>query len=340
MTSLKTTDDLAIPQGSLILVTGTTGYIGANIVQEALDAGFKVRGTVRSQDKADKSKKLFHNNPNYETVLVPDMQPDGAYDEAVKGVDAVIHVASVLTFSADPSEVVPPTVQAALGIMKSALKEPKVKRFVYTSSSVAACFPKPNTKFHIGTDTWNHEAEQYVNLDPPFDEKNGFFVYGASKFKAEQAVWNFVKEHKPQYVVNAVLPNFNMGRIIGSPGVTGIEILNIWKGKISYAFDPQYMIDVVDDARIHLAAAIDKTVANQRIYAFDSTFSIAEVVEILKELRPDHQFPTADKDEGRDLSTVDNEPGAKLLKKWFGQDGYTGLRQAVANNIADESWLQ
>jgi nucleoside-diphosphate-sugar epimerase len=66
--------DLALPKGSTILVTGASGFIGSHVVQEALHAGYKVVGTARSEEKAQNTKKIFNNDPNYSTAIVKDFQ--------------------------------------------------------------------------------------------------------------------------------------------------------------------------------------------------------------------------------------------------------------------------
>lgn len=57
-----------------VLVTGANGYIATWIVNFLLEAGFAVRGTVRSDDKAAPLHKLFASfGDKFETVVVPDM---------------------------------------------------------------------------------------------------------------------------------------------------------------------------------------------------------------------------------------------------------------------------
>lgn len=72
-------------------------------------------------------------------VVVPVIEAAGAYDEAVKNVDGIIHVASPVTFDwQDPSEVIEPAVKGTTGILESAAKfGDKVRRIVITSSSGA-----------------------------------------------------------------------------------------------------------------------------------------------------------------------------------------------------------
>lgn len=47
-------DAAVIPQGSLVLVTGVTGFLGSIIADQLLLHGYRVRGTVRdpASDKA------------------------------------------------------------------------------------------------------------------------------------------------------------------------------------------------------------------------------------------------------------------------------------------------
>ena len=235
MSELISSLDLAIPKGSLILVTGATGYVASHIVNEFLALGYKVRGAARNEEKAARTHKLWakYGSSNYETVIVPDMSVDGAFDEAVNGVSAVVHVASVLSFDKDPNNVVPQTVAGTMTALKAAAKEESVKRFVYTSSSVAATLPKPNTKFHIDSKTWNDEGVKNAWAPPPYEEERAWAVYAASKTESEKAIWKFVKEEKPKFVVNTVCPNANIGTILDKTQArsTGEWALNLFRSK-------------------------------------------------------------------------------------------------------------
>ena len=57
-----------------VLVTGANGYIAVWIVKSLLEAGFAVRGTVRSESKAAHLRSLFRSSGDkFETVVVPDI---------------------------------------------------------------------------------------------------------------------------------------------------------------------------------------------------------------------------------------------------------------------------
>lgn len=204
-----------IPNGSWVLVTGATGYVASQVVKQFLERGYKVRGSVRDLKKAswlvDDVFKTYADRGDLELVVVPDLAADHAFDEAVKGMSAVAHVASIVTFDPDPSKVIPQTVRGAVSILEAALREPSVREFVYTSSIVAATIPAPGNTTHVDRHTWNDTAVQLAWSPPPYDAMRGSIVYMASKTEAEKAVWRFVEEEKPHFTVNSICPSSIMG---------------------------------------------------------------------------------------------------------------------------------
>ena len=57
-----------------VLVTGANGYIAVWIVKSLLEAGFSVRGTVRSESKAGHLRELFkQHGDKFEVVVVEDI---------------------------------------------------------------------------------------------------------------------------------------------------------------------------------------------------------------------------------------------------------------------------
>jgi hypothetical protein len=60
----------------------------------------------------------------------------------------------------------------------------------------------------------------------------------------------------------------------------------------------------------------------------------SDLLRILRKLRPDHKFPENFADDNvRDLSKVENQRGAELLKKDFGRPGWASLSESLENNI-------
>lgn len=75
----------------LVLISGINGYIAAVTAKQFLEAGFSVRGTVRKASSAqsliDGPLKDYAQAGKFEVVEVPDITVDGAFDEAVKGMN-------------------------------------------------------------------------------------------------------------------------------------------------------------------------------------------------------------------------------------------------------------
>jgi nucleoside-diphosphate-sugar epimerase len=85
--------EYAIPRGSTVLITGANGYIASHVVDLLLELGFKVRGTVRSEKRwLDRFFEEKHGKGKFESVVVPRIDDEGAYDEVIKGVTGIVHV--------------------------------------------------------------------------------------------------------------------------------------------------------------------------------------------------------------------------------------------------------
>lgn len=115
------------------------------------------------------------------------------------------HIATI--FGGTPS-VIESVININQNLLITAAQEPTVKRFVYTSSSEAAVFSSflehDETKpAKITACTWNDKAiERVQDATSPPTPKAGFDVYAASKTLGEQAIWQWVNESQPSFVVN------------------------------------------------------------------------------------------------------------------------------------------
>lgn len=94
----------AVSAPAKILVSGANGYIAVWVVRTLLERGYSVRGTIRSKGKGIHLLNLFKDeveSGKFELVIVPDITAPGAFDEVVKGVDAIEHTSSPFLMSAD-----------------------------------------------------------------------------------------------------------------------------------------------------------------------------------------------------------------------------------------------
>ncbi|CAN9115963.1 unnamed protein product [Alternaria alternata] len=231
----------AIRGESTVLVTGANGYLASHIVDKFLQHGLKVRGTVRDLEKSSWLVDLLekrYGSDRFELTLVPDITREGAFEEAVKGVSAVVHVATIMTFDPNPDNVIPGAVAAAIGAMEAAAKEPTVKRFIFTSSSAAVVSPFAGNDAVLDEHTWNERAVEEAYKPPTNDPYRAWYAYAASKTRAEQAVWKWCSENHPSFITNAVLPNGIFGRVL-DPVNQGYRssahwIPDLFEGKIEH----------------------------------------------------------------------------------------------------------
>ncbi|KAI1465438.1 aldehyde reductase [Daldinia caldariorum] len=331
--------NLLVAPGSLVVVTGANGYIGSHIVDQFLQRGYRVRGTVRSVSRDQWLKDYFDRKypGKFELVEVPDMVKSGAYDDAVKGASGFVHAAAPAMDSMqspDPQVRVQIVVDSTVRALESASREPGIKRVVLTSSSGSAVFPIANKAVSIDSNTWNDYSVKEAFAPPPYEgEKRMVDVYYASKTKGEQAAWEWVRKHKPHFTFNAVLPDFNTGAPINvarqaSRSTAGMISVLIEKGEAmrpeDVVFPPQWYIDVRDDAALHVAALIYSDVVDERLFGFAYPFNVNDVIRTLKALYPKHKFGEEIADVGRDLCSVTNERAEELLRRLTGH-GWTSL---------------
>ncbi|KAH7274693.1 hypothetical protein MRS44_007048 [Fusarium solani] len=337
-------DNPSIPKGSIVLVTGASGLIASNIVDQFLHYGYKVRGTVRDPKKSAWLAKLFdekYGKENFELVAVPEMMAEGAFDEAVKGVSAVIHTASPMTFDSNPHNVIPVAIAGAVNALKATYTEPGVKRFVFTSSSTSVVISKRDTPGIVVTEeTWNEDSIKQAWADPPYGPERSSPVYAASKTQAEQEVWKFHKENqqkRPDLVVNTVLPNTNFGKSLnpieqGYPSTSGMPVA-LWKGDEAQlrglgTLAPQYFVNVQDSARLHVAAALFADVKDERIFAFAGRFSWDTILDIFRKAEPNRKF--ADNfSSGDDPNEIQPRARAEQLLRELGEPGWVSLEQTI-----------
>lgn len=84
--------NLALPFGSLVLVTGANGYICSHVVNSLLELGSALEEWSASPSpgrRTDLPAGMVRTN-----VVVPQIDISDAFKESIKGVDGVVHVVS------------------------------------------------------------------------------------------------------------------------------------------------------------------------------------------------------------------------------------------------------
>ena len=166
-----------------VLLTGISGYIGNHCAVELLKNGYSVRGSVRSLSKSEKViaviKKEVDPKDNLEFCEL-DLLSDDGWDDAMKGCEFVLHVASpfIILEPKDENEYIRPAVDGTIRALKAA-KKAGIKRVVLTSSMVSM-LEDANKSIDINFESWTNVNAKNVS------------AYAKSKTLAEQAAWEFI----------------------------------------------------------------------------------------------------------------------------------------------------
>jgi nucleoside-diphosphate-sugar epimerase len=167
-----------------ILVTGGSGFIGAYIIKELVEKGYAVRA-IRHNNNAP----FFipaHINDKVEWVS-GDVLDVVSLDEAMDGVDAVIHSAAKVSFNDnDRSALYKINIEGTANVVNIAL-ENNIRRFVHISSVAA-----------IGRTITGETITEEKKWQPGKIHT----TYAISKYQAELHVWRGAAEGLDPVIIN------------------------------------------------------------------------------------------------------------------------------------------
>jgi dihydroflavonol-4-reductase len=262
-----------------VLLTGISGYIANHCAVELLKNGYSVRGSLRNISKSEKIvnaiKKEVDPKDNLEFCEL-NLLNDKGWDDAAKGCDFVMHVASpfINIEPKDENEYIRPAVDGTMRALKAA-KSAGIKRVVLTSSMVSM-LGNADKSIDIDSGTWTNIKGKNVS------------AYSKSKTLAEQAAWNFIKDQTDNTKMELAV--VNPGPVFGpslSGDLSGASMsmfTQMVQGKMPMV--PQASInmsDVRDIAKIHVLALENKEASGKRfIVTTEKPYAFQDVAKILK----------------------------------------------------------
>lgn len=229
-----------------VCVTGGSGFVGSQVVAACLDAGHEVVATVRDARDARKTAPLdalASRGPL--AIVTADLLQPGSFDEALRGCQALLHVAGVASpTTSEPQEVIRPALDGLRNVLAAAARAGTVRRVVLTSSVVAMGTYRQASVRPLNESDWNDKAcPERTPYDFAKTQQERLAIAQTQAFGS----WELVCLH-PTLVLGPVLCRAHTQ---ASPRLI-VDLL-----RRSYPASPRWyfgLVDVRDVAAAHVAA--------------------------------------------------------------------------------------
>ncbi len=262
----------SIRAGATVLVTGADGFIGSHLTEALVRQGYKVRAFVyynsfNSWGWLDRCAEDVKGN--FE-VFAGDIRDPHGVKEAMKGCDAVLHLAALIAIPFSyhsPDSYVETNIKGTLNVLQAA-RELGVKRVIHTSTSEV------------------YGTAQYV----PINENHplqGQSPYSATKIAADQIAYAFYSSFDLPVVT--IRPFNTYGPRQSARAVIPTIITQIANGvhKIKLgAVNPTRDFTYVDDTVGGFVAALEAKTGVGEVINLGSNFeiSINETAQLISEV--------------------------------------------------------
>ncbi|HEY8966736.1 MAG TPA: aldehyde reductase [Candidatus Methylacidiphilales bacterium] len=260
-----------------ILVTGGSGFIAAHVIVQLLQAGHRVRTTIRNSARAEAVRAMVREggaDPSGLDFAAADLLADAGWAEAVAGCGFVHHVASPFPpgVPKDEDELILPAREGTLRVLRAA-RDAGVRRVVVTSSFAAVGYGHPPSKTRFDETDWT---------DPTGSDA---LPYIRSKTLAERAAWDFLEREGGGMELAVVNPVGVFGPVLGPDYSTSIALVErMLAGKIPASPHIFFgVVDVRDVADLHLRAMTAPEAKGERFLAVaGEPVAMADVGRLLR----------------------------------------------------------
>ncbi|MGM4984868.1 SDR family oxidoreductase [Rhizobium tropici] len=244
----------------LVLVTGGSGFIAQHCILALLEAGYRVRTTLRSLSReAEVLSNLRSGGAepgDRLSFVAADLTADDGWVEAAADCAYIIHGASP-TPSGDQvreEDWIRPAVDGNLRVLRAA-RDACVRRVVLTSAFGA-----------IGV---GHKSRSRPFDETDWSDLNGNVApYQRSKTLAERASWDFIAREGSGLELATVNPTTVLGPALGSDYSHSIRLIkNLLDGQPGCPKINTCVVDVRDVADLHLRAMTDPAANGERFLA-------------------------------------------------------------------------
>ena len=214
-----------------VFVTGATGFVGHHVAKALAGEGAELRILVR------KTSNLKNLEGIGGDLAVGDLSQPESYGPAVRGCEAVVHVAAdYRLWIRDPQAMYRANVEGTRELLRLA-REAGVARVVYTSSVATMHFRRDGI---------------VVNEDTPVSLADMVGHYKRSKFLAERAAIAASEDGQHVVILNPTTP---VGPNDAKPTPTGRIFVDFLNRKFpAYVDTGLNLVDVAEVARTHVCA--------------------------------------------------------------------------------------
>lgn len=254
-----------------VFVSGGSGYIALHTIILLLRKNYFVVASVKDRNKIEVIKKcLQENNVDISKIefYILDLLCDKAWDDALKGCEYVIHLASpVIPGNVEMDLLVKPAVEGMTRCLNAAIKN-KAKKFVLTSSYAAIY---GNSKNSFSDDDW-------TDLN-----RKDLMPYEISKTKSEMRMWEIVKNSEYKIKACSINPVLVLGPSVS--GVISMSNKQVLSRILRLPFIPNISVPIVgvkDVANAHIMAMENKNSNGKRFLISEKTVDLIHIAKILK----------------------------------------------------------
>jgi dihydroflavonol-4-reductase len=253
-----------------VLVTGGTGFLAGHTILQLLDVGRAVRATVRSAARSDDLQQQLSKAGAALTrldIVVTDLMLPLGWDDAMRGVKAVLHMATPM----QGANVEAAALDGTRLVLEAAARA-GVRRVVFTSTGLASSQPAMRPMSGVITENdWTDTTR--VDLG----------VYARSKTEAERLAWQLATDHDLD--VTTILPGAIFGPPVNTESATWSALIGaMLAGKLKFLPPISlHWVDVRDLAALHIAALDSPVAIGQRYLAHGDRLAVRDLAQMLRD---------------------------------------------------------
>lgn len=274
----------------IALVTGGSGFVALELIQQLLAGGITVRTSVRTlgaESKVRPLRRLQQQYPDRLELFEANLLTPGAFDAAMQGCTVVYHVASPFLLPEKikdgRKQMLEPALTGTRNVLDTVNRTPSVSRVVMTST-VGAIFGDYIDVRQMKNETL---AEEYFNTSSTLET----YPYHFAKVEAEKEAWRIAKA-QTRWSFVTINPGLILGPSLTKASDSGSLFLldEMMRGIFFYGLPDWSMatVDIRDVAKAHIAAANNPNATGRYILAHSEMTSLMDMARVLRKV---HRYP-------------------------------------------------